>query len=127
MNPVRRLAAGLAGALLAVAAVAPTALARPFPPRPSGWDKHPPLPPRGAAIRIVVVGGMPGWQIALIAVGAALLAATAAVLADRHGPPAARRSRWPPEPGPQESGVVPSASPARAAPPQPGWNHNDRR
>jgi len=26
---------------------------------------------------------MPGWQIALIAIGAALLAATAAVLADR--------------------------------------------
>ena len=32
---------------------------------------------------IVVTGGMPGWQIALIAIGAALLAATAAVLADR--------------------------------------------
>ena len=31
----------------------------------------------------MVVGGMPGWQIALIAIGAALLAATAAVLADR--------------------------------------------
>jgi hypothetical protein len=30
-----------------------------------------------------VVGGMPGWQIALIAIGAALLAAIAAVLADR--------------------------------------------
>jgi hypothetical protein len=31
----------------------------------------------------VVVGGMPGWQIALIAVGAALAAAVIAVLADR--------------------------------------------
>ena len=31
----------------------------------------------------VVIGGMPGWQIALIAVGAALLAATVAVLLDR--------------------------------------------
>jgi hypothetical protein len=30
-----------------------------------------------------VVGGMPGWQIALIVAGAALLAATVAVLADR--------------------------------------------
>ena len=30
-----------------------------------------------------VVAGMPGWQIALIAAGAALLAATVAVLADR--------------------------------------------
>ena len=83
MNRIRRLAAilaGLAGALLAVAAVAPAALAGPFPPRPPGWDKH---PPPGAGIHIVVVGGMPGWQIAVIAIGAALLAATAAVLADR--------------------------------------------
>ena len=32
---------------------------------------------------IVVLGGMPGWQIALIAVGAALLAATMTMLADR--------------------------------------------
>jgi hypothetical protein len=83
MNPVRRLAAALAGlaaTLLAFAAVAPGALAQPFPPRPPGWDKH---PPPGAGIHIVVVGGIPGWQIALIAIGAALLAATAAVLADR--------------------------------------------
>ena len=86
MNRIRRLAAilaGLAGALRAVAAVAPAAPADPFPPRPPGWDKHPPLPPPGAGIHVVVVGGMPGWQIALIAIGAALLAATAAVLADR--------------------------------------------
>ena len=86
MNRIRRLAAilaGLAGALLVVAAVAPAALAGPFPPRPPGWDKHPPLPPPAAGIHIVVAGGMPGWQIALIAIGAALLAATAAVLADR--------------------------------------------
>ena len=34
-------------------------------------------------VHSVVVGGMPGWQIALIAVGAALLAAALAVLADR--------------------------------------------
>jgi len=30
-------------------------------------------------VHTVVIGGMPGWQIALIALGAALLAATAAV------------------------------------------------
>ena len=86
MNPIRRLSAALgvlAGALLAFAAVAPAALARPFPPRPPGWNKHPPVPPPRAGTYIVVAVGMPGWQIALIAIGAALLAATAAVLADR--------------------------------------------
>jgi hypothetical protein len=34
-------------------------------------------------VRTVVLGGMPGWQIALIAIGAALAAAAAAVLLDR--------------------------------------------
>jgi hypothetical protein len=34
-------------------------------------------------VHTVTGGGMPGWQIALIAAGAALLAATAAVLAYR--------------------------------------------
>ena len=33
--------------------------------------------------RTVVVGGMPGWQIAVIAAGAALLTAMLAALADR--------------------------------------------
>jgi hypothetical protein len=104
MDPIRRprrlaaALAGLAGALLAFAAAAPAAVARPAPPRhkyaplPPGWWqlKHPPLPYghwTGAGyqppVRTVVVGGMPGWQIALIAAGAALLAATAAVLAYR--------------------------------------------
>jgi len=99
---IRRLAAvltGLAGALLAFAGAAPAALARPapphppgWPPLPPGWNKHPPLPPRHMHhVYAVVVGGMPGWQIALIAAGAALLAATAAVVvyrawADRRNP-----------------------------------------
>lgn len=34
-------------------------------------------------VRTVVVGGMPGWQIALIAIVAALVAAVTAVLLDR--------------------------------------------
>jgi hypothetical protein len=34
-------------------------------------------------VRTLVVGGMPGWQIALIAIAASLLAATAAVLVYR--------------------------------------------
>jgi len=47
------------------------------------------IPPYGppvqvpAQIRTVVAGGMPGWQIALIAAGAAVLAAILAVAADR--------------------------------------------
>jgi hypothetical protein len=53
--------------------------ARP-PPGPPGWNKHPPLPVQAHAL---VNGGMPGWQITLIAVGAALLAAALAVTAYR--------------------------------------------
>jgi hypothetical protein len=34
-------------------------------------------------VHTVVIGGMPGWQIALIAAAAALIAATVAVLVDR--------------------------------------------
>jgi hypothetical protein len=90
---IRRLAAalaGLAGALLAFAGAAPAALARTAPPRPPGWNKHPPLPyghrtgaGYQAPVHTVVTGGTPGWQITLTAVGAALLAATAAVAAYR--------------------------------------------
>ncbi len=87
MNPIRhirRFAAGLAGlacAWLALAAAAPAAFARIIP-QPAGMGS---VPASGAVTvtRTVVVAGMPGWQIALIAVGAALLAATEAVLADR--------------------------------------------
>ena len=43
---------------------------------------HLPLSPP-PAIHTVVVGGMPGWQIAAIAIVAALVAAVAAVLLDR--------------------------------------------
>ena len=45
-----------------------------------------------ATVRVVTTGGMAGWQITLIALGAALIAAAAAVLADRAqgGPRAAR-------------------------------------
>jgi hypothetical protein len=92
---IRRLAAALAGlasALLAFAAAAPAALASGHPPPlPPIREKHPSLhaflPPFRVPVRVpvhtVVIGGMPGWQIALIAVGAALLAATVAVLLDR--------------------------------------------
>jgi len=101
MNPIRRFRrfaaalAGLAGGLLSFAVAAPAAFARPapplgqpFPPRqplPPGWDKHPPLPPTHVhqVVHTVVVGGMPGWQIAQITAAAALIAATVAELLDR--------------------------------------------
>jgi len=67
--------AGLAGALLAFAATGSAALA--IPPPAGGTTVIPP------AVHVVTVGGMAGWQITLIALGAALLAATAAVLLDR--------------------------------------------
>ena len=100
----RRLAATLAGMAAALVAFGaapafaslppghggPTAIT-PLP-RPPGWNKHPPLPPghftgpvhpATVSAHTVIIGGMPGWQIALIAVGAALLAATVAVLGYR--------------------------------------------
>ena len=40
-------------------------------------------PGRVTVVHTVVVGGMPGWQIALIAVVAALVTACAAVLVER--------------------------------------------
>jgi hypothetical protein len=98
---IRRLTAalaGLAGVLLAVVAAAPAALASgPAPLPPPIREKHPPLPPGHvvgsvykAPIHTVVIGGMPGWQIALIAIGAALATAIAAVVLDHRW--AARRN-----------------------------------
>jgi hypothetical protein len=65
----------LAGSVLALA-TAPAALARPLPP--------PDCCTSGAATGpvTIVTGGMPGWQITLIAVGAALAGAAVAVLLD---------------------------------------------
>jgi hypothetical protein len=89
MNPIhriRRLAGVLAGVLLALAAAAaaaPAALAgnRPLPDgRPAFVPTYPATSP---ATVVVAAGGMPGWQIALIAIGAALVAATVAVILDR--------------------------------------------
>jgi hypothetical protein len=81
-RPVRRLAgilAGLAAVLLAAAATAaPAAFALPAPPLGGGGTVVPPPP-----VQVVVAGGMPGWQIALIAIGAAILAAAVAVFLDR--------------------------------------------
>jgi len=69
--------AGLTGSLLALSTGAPAAFAYILPPHPAGGTVR--LPP----VHPIVTGGMPGWQITLIAVGAALFAAAAAVLLDR--------------------------------------------
>ena len=82
MNHLRRIFAAvatLAGTVLALA-TAPAAFARPLPP-PDCCTTG-----RVADTPITVIttgGGMPGWQITLIAVGAALAAAILAVLLDR--------------------------------------------
>jgi hypothetical protein len=74
--------AGIAVTLLNVAVTLPASASsvRPLPPNDPG-----PLPadPVDPVVRTLVVGGTPGWQIALIAIAASLLAATAAVLAYR--------------------------------------------
>jgi hypothetical protein len=75
---IRRFAgvlAGLAAVLLACGAT--PAFAVPPPPEPSEPATSP------VVIHTTVSGGMPGWQITLIAVAAALLAAAVAVLTDR--------------------------------------------
>src|ERR1700728_2641619 len=91
MNPIRRIRrtagtlatlAGLACACLALAVAAPAAFARTLPPFGVSRPATTPAPPP-AQVRTVVVGGMAGWQIALIAVGAALVAAGIEVLLGR--------------------------------------------
>ena len=73
------LAAVIAG-LLASTAIVPAAFAQPI---PIGNDGTPATPVPLPTVRVVTTGGMAGWQITLIAVGAALIAAAAAVLLDR--------------------------------------------
>ena len=52
-------------------------------PGAAGGGETVPAPAVQPMVHTVVVGGMPGWQIAAIAVVAALVAATAAVLVSR--------------------------------------------
>jgi hypothetical protein len=67
---------GLATALLAATAI--PAFAQHLPP-----DAGTPAPAAQLPVHTVVVGGMAGWQIAMIAIGAAVTAAVAAVILDR--------------------------------------------
>lgn len=90
---IRRLAgvlAGLAGVLLASVAAIPAAFAGTDPiPDPPGYigdpyiGTSPVTPVPATTVHVINTGGMPGWQITLIAIGAALLAATVAVLLER--------------------------------------------
>jgi hypothetical protein len=85
---LRRLAAVVAviGGLLASAAVIPAASASPIPPNPGSYPGTTRLVP---AVQ-VVSSGLAGWQVALIAAGAAVAAAVVAVVLDRTR--AARRA-----------------------------------
>ena len=88
MNPIqhlRRFAAVVAGLAAAVVAFGATPAFASLPPGHGGAAGHAVPPPAGAptGVHTIVTGGTPGWVIALIAVGAAVLAATLAVLVDR--------------------------------------------
>jgi drug/metabolite transporter (DMT)-like permease len=87
LHRVAALLAGLGVAMVAFAGAASASTA--LIPRPRGEAGPPQTAP---IVHTVVVGGMPGWQIALIAIGAALAAAVAAVLLDRL-----RSTRRPPD------------------------------
>jgi hypothetical protein len=100
---IRRLAGvvtGLAAALAAVVMGAPAAFAEQWPHPlpavtahqvPAGIDQQYPYPPDGPLSRFEpvthhfngVTGGMTGWQIALIVVGAAIVGAVLALLVER--------------------------------------------
>jgi hypothetical protein len=83
----RRITAALAAAALGLLAwaAAPAAFAKVLPPDDTGYG---PVP--GTTVRVITAGGTPGWQIAVIAIAAALTAAAAAVFLDRAR--ASRRS-----------------------------------
>jgi hypothetical protein len=119
---IRRLAgvlAGLAGVLLASAAAIPAAFAGTNPiPDPGGYAGDPyigimgtgPVTPVPATtVHLINTGGMPGWQITLIALGRPCSRPQWQCSWTGHEPPAGTRSPQPPKP------CSPAASPAMAA------------
>ena len=70
---------GLAASVLVVVTGATAAFAYPDPPIPG--PAFPMQPP--PQVHTIITGGTPGWQIALIAIGAAVFAAALAVTLDR--------------------------------------------
>ncbi len=86
MNAIHRihhlaaiLAAG-ACALLGLAVASPAMATTSSLPHPGAGVTQPQVP---AQVHTLIAGGMPGWQITLIAAGAAVLTALLAVAADR--------------------------------------------
>jgi hypothetical protein len=91
---IRVLAGLFAGVVVALAAGVPAAFATSTPP-PGKLPRFLPCSPTCAngldtvapahihTAHTAVTGGMPGWQITLIAIGAALLAAAVALILDR--------------------------------------------
>jgi hypothetical protein len=75
--------AGIAVTLLNLAVTVPALASSVRPLPPPGDPGTPPAHPVDPVVRTIVVGGMPGWQIALIAIATSLVAASAAVLAYR--------------------------------------------
>ena len=87
LGPLAVIVAGLAGAVVAFATVPAAASPRRArllswadPPLPPGWNKHPPLP-HPAQVHHALAGGMPGWQLTLMAVTIVLLVATLVAIA----------------------------------------------
>ena len=90
LGPLAVIVAGLAGAVMAFAA-APATLASASPrrarllswadpPLPPGWNKHPRLPDP-VRVHTALAGGIPGWQLTLMAVTIVLLVATLVAIA----------------------------------------------
>ena len=86
-GPLAVIVAGLAGAVVAFAAVPASASPRRArllswadPPLPPGWNKHPRLPDP-ARVHAALAGGIPGWQLTLMAVTIVLLVATLVAIA----------------------------------------------
>jgi hypothetical protein len=83
LRQITAILATLVGGVLAWAAAVPAASAAiiPVPGAGAGYGPAPAALP--SPVRVITAGGMPGWQITLIAIAAALAAATTAVFLDR--------------------------------------------
>src|SRR6516225_4511498 len=87
LGPVAVIVTGQAGAVVVFATVPASASPRRArllswadPPLPPGWNKHPRLPDP-ARVHAALAGGIPGWQLTLMAVTIVLLAATVVAIA----------------------------------------------